>query len=443
MKPILLLAAFTVSAAAYAQSDAPATDPSSAPDAAPQQEETPAPAPAPVAAPAAPAGPVKAPPPFTLGRTVSSKKGKSPYATDTQLGHPPVVYVIPMEGYMGIDISGLVYDRIIKDVKDKKPDLIVFRINSADGRMNDKYMEAVDSARKDDKIDPRRLASGITDYRDLAAKLHNELDTYPTVMYVQDARGISCVYALAWPYMFMAPDARIAGLDIVASLGGGNDVDIKAKMFSAWTGIGKGILELGGRPQELTDALIRPDRTLSADIDGRTTKWRSDTAGSWYVIDQSMEVSARFTAKSAEDTGLTDGIAVDIPDLLYLLGYPEYTLSDSGEKIFRDYNTAWRKVFVESKKWMQDFQEPMEQASDLGKRKQILEKMQKMFKQYPSLAKMWEWTRGLTDDQLKVLIEQLTEQIRGNNQKKSGSGTGGKTGGKGGGKGPAGPMGPG
>ena len=161
MKPILLLAALTVSAAAYAQSDAPATDPSSAPDAAPQQEETPAPAPAPVAA---PAGPVKAPPPFTLARTVSSKKGKSPYATDTQLGHPPVVYVIPMEGYMGIDISALVYDRIIKDVKDKKPDLIVFRINSADGRMNDKYMEAVDSAQKDDKIDPRRLASGITDY---------------------------------------------------------------------------------------------------------------------------------------------------------------------------------------------------------------------------------------------------------------------------------------
>jgi flagellar hook-associated protein FlgK len=92
---------------------------------------------------------------------------------------------------------------------------------------------------------------------------------------------------------------------------------------------------------------------------------------------------------------------------------------------------------------MQDFQEPMEQASDLGKRKQILEKMQKMFKQYPSFAKMWEWTRQLTDEQLTVLIKQLNEQIRDNNQKKSGSGTGGKTGGKGGGRGPAGPMGPG
>jgi hypothetical protein len=90
---------------------------------------------------------------------------------------------------------------------------------------------------------------------------------------------------------------------------------------------------------------------------------------------------------------------------------------------------------------MEDFQQPMEQASDLGKRKQILEKMRQMFKQYPSFAKMWELTRGLTDDQLKILMEELTEQIRSNNQQKSGSsGTSGGKGGKGGGKGPAGPM---
>jgi hypothetical protein len=293
----------------------------------------------------------------------------------------------------------------------RSPDLIVFRLNSSDGRMNDKYTEAVNEASKDDKIDPRRLASGITDYRDLAARLHNDLDSLPCVMYVQDSRGISCVYALAWPYMFMGPDAKIAGLDIVASLGGGNDADIKAKMFSAWTGIAKGILELGGRPQELCDALVRPDRKLSADIDGRTTKWRSDTLGSWYVIDQSDEVSARFSSKSAEDTGLTDGVAYDMADLMYLLGYPEYTTVDSGEKIFRDTNAVWRKRYAESKKMMEEFQQEMEGPQDLGKRKQILEKMRQLFKQYPQLAKMWEWTRGLTDDQLKILIEQLGEQM--------------------------------
>jgi hypothetical protein len=241
--------------------------------------------------------------------------------------------------------------------------------------------------------------------------------------------------------MFMSPDARIAGLDIVASLGGGNDADIKAKMFSAWTGIAKGILELGGRPQELCDALVRPDRKLSADIDGRSTKWRADTLGSWYVIDSTDEVSARFSSKIAEDTGLADGVAVDMADLMYLLGYPEYTLVDSGEKIFRDTNAAWRKRYRESKKWMEDFQEPMDDERDLAKRKQILEKMLANFKQSPQFARMWEWTRGLSEDQLKLLIEQLTEQIRAYQKQKQGTSGGGRSGGGRGG--PAGPMGPG
>jgi hypothetical protein len=358
-----------------------------------------------------------------------------------QLDRPPNVYVIPMEGYMGVDIHPIVYDKILKDVKEKKPDLIVFRLASSDGRGTEKYMEAVNEAQKEDKIDPRRLASGITDYRDLAAKLRTELASFPTVMYVQDSRGVSCVYALAWPYMFMSPDARIAGLDIVAALGGGNDADIKAKMFSAWTGIAKGILELGGRPQELCDALVRPDRKLSADIDGRSTKWRADTLGSWYVIDSTDEVSARFSSKIAEDTGLADGVAVDMADLMYLLGYPEYTLVDSGEKIFRDTNAAWRKRYRESKKWMEDFQEPMDDERDLAKRKQILEKMLANFKQSPQFARMWEWTRGLSEDQLKLLIEQLTEEIRAYQKQKQGTSGGGRSGGGRGG--PAGPMGPG
>jgi hypothetical protein len=434
MKTLLFAATLTACASAFAQSDAPATPAGQdAPAEAAPAEATPV-----TTAPAA--EPVKAPPPFTLGRSVD-KPGKSPFATDMQLDRPPNVYVIPMEGYMGVDIHPIVYDKILKDVKEKKPDLIVFRLASSDGRGTEKYMEAVNEAQKEDKIDPRRLASGITDYRDLAAKLRTELASVPTVMYVQDSRGVSCVYALAWPYMFMSPDARIAGLDIVAALGGGNDADIKAKMFSAWTGIAKGILELGGRPQELCDALVRPDRKLSADIDGRSTRWRSDTLGSWYVIDSTDEVSARFSSKIAEDTGLADGVAVDMADLMYLLGYPEYTLVDSGEKIFRDTNAAWRKRYRESKKWMEDFQEPMEDERDLAKRKQILEKMLANFKQSPQFARMWEWTRGLSEDQLKLLIEQLTEEIRAYQKQKQGTSGGGRSGGGRGG--PAGPMGPG
>jgi hypothetical protein len=80
---------------------------------------------------------------------------------------------------------------------------------------------------------------------------------------------------------------------------------------------------------------------------------------------------------------------------------------------------------------MEEFQEPWETPQELGKRKQILEKMQQAFKQSPQFAKMWEWTRGLTDDQLKLLKEQIDEQIRAANKQKQQQGSGGKSGGKG------------
>jgi hypothetical protein len=434
MKTLSIIAALALAAAPVPQDDAP----SAAPDA------TPGPAPA-DAAPADPKSPpeAKAPAtprkPFTLGRS-RVRDGKSPYATDTQLSKPPRVYLIPMEGLMGLDIHQSVYDKILKDFQEKKPDLVVFELRSSNHGEKATWMEAVDNAMDEDKVDPRRLASGVTEYRDMAAKLRNELADVPAVMFVRDARGVSCVYALAWPYMFMSSDGKVAGLDVVTELAGGNDVDIKAKMLSAWTGIAKGILELGGHSQALTDALVRPDRVLSADIDGRDTKWFPDTdAERWIVVDSSMEAAARFGSDLAEETGLADGIAQDVPDLLGLLGYPEFELVESGQKIFRDTNTQWRKRYAESKKWMADFQEEMDGPEDLGKRKAILEKMLQNFKSSPQFARMWEWTRGLDERQLKLLLEQINEQIKANQKQRTGGTR--RSGGGGGGGGPSGPMG--
>ncbi len=228
-------------------------------------------------------------------------------------------------------------------------------------------------------------------------------------------------------------------MDIVTELAGGNDDDIKAKMLSAWTGIAKGVVELGGHPQALTEALVRPDRVLSADIEGRTTRWRADTNGSWIVVDTSMEAAARFPAKLAEDTGLTEGLVEDLPDLLGQLGYPEFTLIDSGERIFRDTNAAWRRRYQDSKGWMEDFAAEMSDDRELTKKKAILEKMLQNFRQSPQFARMWQWTRGVDDNQLKVLLDQINEQIRAAQKSKASSrGKGSKGGGGGGSGGPLG-----
>jgi hypothetical protein len=439
MKTLSIIAALTVAAAPLAQDDAPSAAPETSPAAPETSPASPATSPAGSAAPAAapPAAPSK---PFTLGRS-GARPGKSPYATDTQFDRAPRVYVIPMEGLMGLDIHQSVYDRILKDFDEKKPDLVVFELKSSNHGEKETWMEAAGNEMDEDKVDPRRLASVVTEYRDMAANLRERLGGVPCVMYVRDARGVSCVYALAWPYMFISPDGKIAGLDVVTELAGGNDDDIRAKMLSAWTGIAKGILELGGHPQPLTDALVRPDRFLSADIDGRATKWFPDTvAERWIVVDSSKDAAARFPASLAEETGLAEGTAQDIPDLLGLLGYPEFEMVDSGQKIFRDTNAQWRKRFAESKKWMKDFQEPMDGPEDLGKRKAIIEKMLQNFKSSPQFARMWEWTRGLDETRLKSLLEELTEQIKANQKQRSGGGRRSGSG-SGGGGGPGGPMG--
>lgn len=383
-------------------------------------------------APAAPLAAQDEAPAAVGSGSASVMLGKSPYASSTGLTKPPAVYVVPMDGQMGTDIHPAIYERILRDIKESKPDIVVFRLNSNDGRFSIGWMDEYESAVRKDKVDPRRIASEVTEYRDLAAKLHRELADIPAVMFVEDARGMSSMYALAWSYMFMSPNGWLQGLDIVASLGGGNDADIRAKMFAAWTGIAKGVLELGGHPQELTEAIVRPDRELSVDVEGRTTKWRNDDQGTWYLVDDSMQAPAMFRAKTAEDTGLAQGLATDVEDLMLLLGYPEVRMVGNGEKMFSDYKTAWRKRFDDTEQWMQEYQQPIRDAGELGKRKQLLEKVKQAFKQYPPLARLWQWKAGLTEAQLDILIEDLVEKIRAAQKaRERNRGTGGGGGGRG------------
>jgi hypothetical protein len=455
-----LAAAFVVVTALVARQDepsseppadpAPAEQPSDAPSEAPAEQPADAPADAPAEQPssspaAAPAAPAAPPKPFSLRPTSDERPCKSPYAVDVQVTGRPKVYVVPMVGEMGTDIHGKIdgkpgiYDRIVDDIVAKKPDLLLFVLDSTESAMFDKddIEKAMNDRGGDRKVDPRQRASALEEYRDLANQLRKErLASYPAVMYVKDARGMSALIAMSFPYVFMAPKSRISGLDIVGALAGGNDADILAKMRSAWEGITQGTLELGGRQMPLAEALVQPDKVLSCSIDGRSTKWRSDTDGDWYIVDSSPKAPARFTAKVAEETGLVDGIAEDEGDLLNALGYPEYDLVESGRKMFEDYGATWKKRFAESKKLVEDYQEAGTDLPGLSKRKQAVEKLRALCKQYPPLARSWAWTYGIDDDWMRVQLEQIGEQIRAAQKERrgnSGGGTPGRGRGSGGG----------
>jgi hypothetical protein len=340
------------------------------------------------------------------------------------------IYFIPMRGQMGTDVHKSVYEKVLKDVKEKKPDLVVYTINCADYNTNF-YLQ------DDDK---NNASLGMIDeYRSLVKSLQEDIAEFPQVVWVEDSVGFSGLMALAWPDMYMTSSARLEGLGRVGAMGmGWKDHDIRAKMVAAITGYAKGFLEQGGYPLELGEALVRPDRMLSVSFEGRSIKWAQDSNGHW-VIDGSNERTARFTAQLAEDIGLCKGIADTRDDLAFILGYREYRPIDSGEKIVDSYIEDWRRVLENTTKYALEYADAMKNAGGtdavkyLGQAKRALEKILAGMTQYEAVETRWKITRGEDKGSIKLEIEKLQEQIRQlekarKEANKSGSGSSGGSG---------------
>ncbi len=345
----------------------------------------------------------------------------------------PKVYVFPLTGQMGTDISPQLFDIIVEDIKKQKPDIVVMQLKSADKDRND-YLQ------NDDKMEfgmPQ-----VEQYRDMVKKVHEELPKIPQIMWVEDSVGFATLIALGWPDLYMKSDARMSGLQGVAAMAQGwQDPDVAAKMLAAWTGIGKGILQQGGYRLELGDAMIFPEQTLSVNFDGRKVTWLLDTAGVW-IVDSSKEVTAHFDATLAEDTGLADGIADSLDDLMFLLGYREFTQVESGPKLAKQYVEDWRRSMDRCVEWMADAKDVDSTVAGLGKAKTLYEKVLAAMKQFPALelrlGRMGIPSKGQLEieiDNIKKEIQRAREAEKGNRGGGSGSGSTGRGLGGGGGLG--------
>jgi hypothetical protein len=337
-----------------------------------------------------------------------------PAATTT-----PKVYVIPMNGQMGTDISKQPYEDIIEDARKVKPDIVVFSLDSAD--VDNNFYLKNDDSREFGVVK-------LDEYRDLIKMLREKIDA-PQVMWVHDSVGFGSLMALSWPDMYMKSDARLWGLARVSEVAKGwSDPDVAAKMMAAWTGIGKGFLQQGGYPVELGDAMMTPTNVLSADWEGRVVKWAANTDGQW-VVDSSDKSTANFSATLAEDTGLADGLADSLDDLMFLLGYREYEKLDSGEKKFEQYKEDWRRMFDRCKGWMIDAETSDAGVKGLGQMKNAYEKVVAAMKQFPAIEQRFRAERLPGRIQLELEIERIKEQIRGARNSGDGGGRGGRGGG--------------
>ena len=179
------------------------------------------------------------------------------------------------------------------------------------------------------------------------------------------------------------------------------------------------------------------DHKLSASFKGREVVWSLTDQGE-YLVDNDEERTAEFRAKLADDLGISDGTVENLDDLAFLLGYREYrVLNDEDDSLVTDYVEDWRRTFENTKTLWDDYFQHIGWASGdqalkwTGRAKNDVEKIIRGIERYKAVEIRWRTDLRTQKLDLKILVEQLKEQIRALRQGGAGRGTGGRRGGTG------------
>ena len=336
------------------------------------------------------------------------------------------VYVVPFKGQFGTDIHPACYDDILKDLEAKRPDIIVFELDSADvDRVEymgeDPSSMGVFSVASDDTM-MRKL---LRDFKDK----HGYAQQY---VWVKDSVGFGSLLAFSWPNMYMAPNARLFGLNRAARFWTRiEDPEVRAKFREAAVAIINGFLSSGGYDLKIGEAMLRPEMLLSASYKGRAIEWREDTKGYW-VVDGRDDSTAGFSAESAEELGLSKGSAESLDELMFVLGVREFDrVADDGETLHKKYVDDWRKAYEQCGKLIEESNVAQEDAQssnpkgNLNKAKSALSRVLGLMKKYPPLEVRLQGD-GVSRLAVEAELLNLTEQIRAVSQSQQNQGaTGG------------------
>lgn len=353
----------------------------------------------------------------------------------------PVVYVIPMDGQMGTDIHPSIYETIIEDAQTVKPDVVVFKLNSAD-------VDTIEHIQNDDRREAGMLGM-FQDYEGMLKDIHTGLrkagvERDQMVMWVDDAYGISAIMAFGFPKMFMtdSPDSRLGGLQVLQAFFSQSDADVQAKMEGAWMGTAEKFFMHGGRDSDLAilHAMAMPEKRLYAKFEGRDVVFSADPSGAVWTLDGSGERVASFDSDNAERVMLSEGSVENLEDLLFLLGHQDYELNEQGQEMFEKYKERWRRAFEQCQTLLRDAEEQEREGGikGMGRAMNTYKKVLGLARQYPAvetrLARDFGvqvlWLEGKIKGIQKAIAESKRNGRGGSSRGRSGkSGRGGGLGG--------------
>jgi hypothetical protein len=349
----------------------------------------------------------------------------------------PALYIVPWKGQTGTDINAEIYRKMIDDIKAADPDYIVIEVDCAD-------YEVGFSRQLIPGEQGVTSMTALDDYRRIMDLFHDELRDYEQVVWIKQAVGMASTLVLAWDTIYMMPDSNLEGADAAAVNFNAvrADADTFGKYREAYMGLVRGFALRSGRRggyEHIVDAMMLPEVTLSATWRGREVEWEVGTGGE-YDIDRSEERVAKFSARTAENFGISSGTAENLDDVALLLGLREYDVIDQNSRaMFEEYVEDWRRTLERVEEYATDYQKHMSWAQGedyiayFGRAVRDLEGILRCIRQYDAVRFRAAQQYGLQEQQLelqiKIMKEQLAAARRGGATRGGGGGRGAPGGG--------------
>jgi membrane-bound ClpP family serine protease len=274
--------------------------------------------------------------------------------------------------------------------KDQKPDIVIMRINSGGGALNE-VPKLMDLIQKD-------------------LKPH-----YRVVAWIESAISAAAMTAMNTEEIYMMKRGNLGGA-VAFSTSGGKATAMKDEGLEMVLKLGEQIAK-NGRYDPLVIRAMQEFMPLSANIDadGRVT-WQADDKGQFLVNRKDRILT--FNAEDALKFKISKGTADTLPELMSLLGVQEYVeVGNPADKHMVEFRENVQKAQVEIAELRQKLNFIIGNASNLrdkkdrdrefGKAKNFVDQMKSWVRKAPSL----EVYEGLDEDRFREIYEQI-ERLR-------------------------------
>ncbi len=348
-------------------------------------------------------------------------------------------YIVPMKGQVGTDITPRIYEKMVEDINELRPDVVVIHLDSSD--LRNEFKDGADDIieGQQDIMDGREVNLWDTaQMRKLRQHFSDGIDRdIRQVLWCRDAVGSSSVLMMSWPELYMHPEANVGGMSstVMGSRNAAGDGNVEAKFGGAAYEEILGLTRYGKNPERpnptrerLITAMTKPEATLSVGWTGRMPIWSNSLRGE-VIIDQSDETTALIPAYICDNTCLTNGTAETLEDLAILLGERNFVVVEgkSGD-IFIKHSEGWREAWKRAVQYYRDYQKwigrlgSKNRKSNLNKAESALKRLRALSLKWPEVVLRSRGAFGKT--RLDLMLLELEDMRKGAPGRPGGGGGG-------------------